>query len=117
MYDNTQIVAELDRDSGSNEYILRQLVPQKNLKIIHANYLESGFAAMLNEGILASDGEYIARHDDDDIASKGRLSKQMNAFKNDSAIGLVTGWAEVVSPTGETKYWIKPPEDSQEISI
>lgn len=115
-YQNTQIVAVLDRDTGSNEEILRQIVPTKNLEIIHVNYPNMGFAAMLNVGVEASAGEYIARHDDDDIASNFRLSMQMEAFQHDESIGLVTGWAKVVTPSGEDKYWIKPPKDSKQIS-
>ena len=115
-YENTQIVAVLDRDSGSNEEVLRQIVPARNLEIVHANYLSMGFAAMLNLGIEASAGDYIARHDDDDIAVSSRLSKQMNAFANDSQLGLVTGWAEVVNQSGESKYWIRPPMRHEDIS-
>jgi glycosyltransferase involved in cell wall biosynthesis len=115
-YENVQIVAVLDRDTGSNEEILRQLVPANELKIVKADYLNMGFAAMLNLGVSASDGEYIARHDDDDIAVDGRISRQMEAFQNDESIGLVTGWAEVVTPSGDSKYWIKPPKSSKQIS-
>lgn len=115
-YENIQIVAVLDRDSGSNEEVLRRIVPAQNLEIVHANYLSMGFAAMLNLGIEASAGDYIARHDDDDIADLSRLSKQMNAFADDSQLGLVTGWAEVVTESGESKYWIRPPRNHDEIS-
>jgi glycosyltransferase involved in cell wall biosynthesis len=115
-YTNYQIVAVLDRDLGSNEAVLRNTVAAERLKVVHVDYQAMGFAAMLNAGIEASDGEYIARHDDDDIASEGRFSMQIDAFQDDESLGLVTGWAEVVTPTGENKYWIKPPKGSQEIS-
>lgn len=115
-YENIQIVAVLDRDTGSNEEVLRQIVPKQNLEIVHANYLSMGFAAMLNLGVEASSGDYIARHDDDDIADLSRISKQMNEFNNDSQLGLVTGWAEVVTQSGENKYWIRPPRNHEEIA-
>ncbi len=46
------------------------------IKLIE-NTQREGLATSLNQGIARANGEYIARHDSDDISSPGRLEKQV----------------------------------------
>lgn len=114
-FQDWELVAILDRDEGQNETKLRSLVSHSKLSIHHANILELGFPALLNLGISKSAGSLIARHDDDDYSFPTRLSEQAAHLLNNPETGIVTSWAEVVSPEGLSLYDIKPREDSRSI--
>ena len=107
-YRNFEVVAVLDRDAGDNTRIIAEIFPDSNTRIIHTDYLQVGFAEMLNLGIRASSGAFIARHDDDDFSHPERLKLQTDLINDFPDTVLVGGWTNVISPDGESIYLIKP---------
>jgi glycosyltransferase involved in cell wall biosynthesis len=107
-YRNFEVVAVLDRDAGDNTKIVAETFPDTITKIIHTDYSQVGFAEMLNLGIRASSGPFIARHDDDDFSHPERLKLQTDLINDFPGTVLVGGWTNVISPDGEIIYLIKP---------
>ena len=114
-FQNWEIVALLDRDSGQNEKILRDEVDESKIRIVECNVKEFGFSATLNTGIEACSFNFIARQDDDDISLPDRLEKQISILGRCDEVVLVTGWAEVVDIDGNHLYNIQQPEDSRKM--
>lgn len=59
-----------------------------------------GLAYALNECINFSNGEFIARQDDDDISNPQRLEKQIKYLENNTNIALVGTNATIYNSTG-----------------
>ena len=107
-YRNFEIIAVLDRDDGENLKTFSENVGETPLTVIHTNYLEIGFPEMLNLGIRASKGVYIARIDDDDYSHPHRLQLQVNLLEQFPLTVLVGGWTNVVDQFGSIQYTIRP---------
>ena len=107
-YRDFEIIAVLDRDDGENFKVFSENVGEIALTVIHTNYLEIGFPEMLNLGIRASSGVYIARIDDDDYALPNRLQLQINLLEQFPLTVLVGGWTNVVDQFGSIQYTIRP---------
>lgn len=107
-YRSFEIIAVLDRDNGKNYKIFSENVGEIPLTVIHTNYLEIGFPEMLNLGIRASKGVYIARIDDDDYSHPHRLQLQVNLLEQFPLTVLVGGWTNVVDQFGSIQYTIRP---------
>jgi glycosyltransferase involved in cell wall biosynthesis len=114
-FPNWELIALLDRDSGQNEKILRDVIDESQIRIVECNVKEFGFSATLNTGIEACSFNFIARQDDDDISFPDRLEKQISILGRCDEAVLVTGWAEVVDVDGNHLYNIQQPEDSQKM--
>jgi glycosyltransferase involved in cell wall biosynthesis len=110
-YRNFEVIAVLDRDDGENSKVLTETFPDTDTKIIHTDYSQIGFAEMLNLGIRASNGAFIARHDDDDFSHPQRIKLQIDLLNKFPNTVLVGGWTNVVSPDGNNIYLIKPSQN------
>jgi glycosyltransferase involved in cell wall biosynthesis len=84
---------------------------QHRLTFVHVDYPKQGFSQILNLGIMAASGSYIARLDDDDIADPNRLATQVRLLNADPNVVLVAGWANVVDSGGNVCYRIQPESD------
>ena len=65
----------------------------------------AGVATALNKGISETKGEFIAFLDADDLWMKGKLERQLEAFRNDPELGMVLGGVEQfreIGPDGAT---------------
>ena len=103
-----EVIALLDRDTGMNIELLRQLIPAQKLRTFSVNYQEMGFSKLLNFGVENAVGNFIARLDDDDVCAPERIEKQIEIFLSKPKTVLVTSWANVVNEDGETIYEIRP---------
>ncbi len=72
------------------------------IKIIN-NKKNIGLAKSLNKGLQVARGEYIARHDSDDISLPKRFEKQVEFLDSNSQTALVGSWAEVIDEFEEPK--------------
>lgn len=63
---------------------------------------QGGVVRALNAGLAAARGEWIARHDADDIALPDRLERQLAFAAAHPEIGLMGTWATVIDPEGRT---------------
>lgn len=73
-----------------------------------------GFPASLNQGIINSSGEFIARIDADDFCEQKRFEKQIQ-FKKEHNYNVVGSWAYFVASDGQKIDKKKLPVTHQEI--
>jgi len=102
-------------DDGSNDgtFEIINSFEDPRIKIIR-NITNQGISKSLNLGLKLSQGEYIARHDADDLAHSERLKKQIKYFNRNPFIGVVGTWTKVVDEfNNEIDIWKLPtkPED------
>ncbi len=72
-----------------------------------------GISGALNRGLEVARGEYIARHDADDIFVEGRLRAQVAALDADPRVVLVSACYDVVDEEGRHLYTTGPVEPSE----
>ena len=74
-FDNFEYIIINDGSTDNSLSIIKSY-KDKRIKIIN-NSKNLGISRSLNKGIRQAKGEYIARHDSDDISRKDRLEKQI----------------------------------------
>lgn len=74
-----------------------------------------GIACSLNQLIVASRGEFIARMDADDVSLPIRLESQVNFLESEPSVDMVGTFAEEVDATGTHVFNKCLPTDSQSI--
>lgn len=72
-----------------------------------------GLTSALSRGCGEARGEFIARHDADDLSLPGRLSRQVAALRNDDRLAFVSSWAQVIGPRDEPLYTLERRVDPQ----
>ena len=89
-------------DGSTNECFLwaREMCQKdKRCKLIK-NEQNMGLSFTLNKCLKIAKGEYIARMDDDDIAEKTRLEKQVSFLDNNNQYGVVASNATLFDDSG-----------------
>ncbi len=110
-----RLIALLDRDDGSNRSLIKQVVGDRPKIFIACDYINQGFSAMLNIGLLKSTATFVARQDDDDISAPTRLRSQLTFFQENPGVQIVSGNAAVVNEAGQLLFRITQPENSIEL--
>lgn len=64
------------------------------------NHHSSGLANALNVGAKHARGQFVARIDGDDLSLPGRLSTQLEVFRNNPQVVLVGTWARIIDEHG-----------------
>src|SRR5690349_24581809 len=59
-----------------------------------------GVARSLNEAIVSSRGEYIARMDADDISHPNRFKRQVELLIKNPAVAVVGSWVSIIDEKG-----------------
>lgn len=100
-YKNLEIV--IVNDNPKNIEISKVLNCYLNLDsrikvIINPNNL--GLVKSLNEAIMESNGEYIARIDSDDISELSRIETQVNYLINNKDVDFVMSHANIINESG-----------------
>ena len=103
-------------DDGSTdktfENLLRLRECDGRIRLIK-NEENLGLAATLNRCIEISEGEYIARHDCDDLSSPDRLEKQVSLLDGRRDISLLGSYAYLFDQTGVWGKAVFPTEISK----
>lgn len=98
-------------DDGSTNETYQELVQlatmDNRIKIIHYEK-NSGLAYALNECIKHSNGEYIARQDDDDISLPTRLEKEIEFLQRNTDVDIVGTNAKVYNDEGVWGNYVVP---------
>jgi len=115
-YDNIELIVIFEKsnsdyddeiestfEENSDDHRFKIIIPKKK-----------GLANSLNEGLVESKGQYIARMDADDISEKNRLEEQISFIK-ESNNDLVGSWALSISEEGKVLGTIEPPVTHLEI--
>lgn len=74
-------------DDGSNDNTEKVVKKYGDIKYIYQN--NSGPSAARNRGMAASEGEYIAFLDSDDLYKENKLEAQINAFEKNMDVDIV----------------------------
>lgn len=76
-------------DDGSTDGVADKIKSFRDTRIkFIKKEVNTGIAESLNLGIASAKGQYIARMDDDDVASPERFEEQLKAFKEDQELIL-----------------------------
>lgn len=89
-----------DGSSDSTPAMLKKYA-EKDKRIKVFKQKNQGLVASLNRGILAAQGEYIARQDADDASMPGRLEKQLDFMRRDRDIVALGSSIEVMDDEGK----------------
>jgi hypothetical protein len=92
----------VDDGSTDESLVIASAFSDTRVRILR-NEVNLGLSGSLNLGIEASRADFIARHDQDDIAAPQRLARQIEFMSQHSAVGLVGTWARVLSAPGGTQ--------------
>jgi glycosyltransferase involved in cell wall biosynthesis len=68
----------------------------------------SGLTRALARGCAEARGEFIARHDADDLSVSGRLEAQVSVLRAEPTTVMVSSWSECIGPEGEFLYATTP---------
>ncbi len=72
------------------------------VRVLHQE--NQGLTRALIRGCAAARGEFIARHDCDDLSLPGRLERQVQQLQSDSSLSMVSSWATAQGP-GDEVLW------------
>lgn len=103
-------------DDGSTDATLSILseiaTADQRVKVVHQE--NRGLTQALIQGCAHARGEFIARHDSDDLSLPGRLSKQIAFLRACPHVSFVSCWALALGPEDEVLFEIKRPADESE---
>ena len=107
-YENKEIIVVDDKSEDSTLDILREY--EERIRVIPVEK-QNGLGNVINIGIRASNGEYVARMDADDVMYPTRLERQLEYMQGHSACVAVGGQIDIIDQdgniTGHRKYAIE----------
>lgn len=110
---DAEIVVVNDGSSDATAEILEEYAAKyPQLRVIHQK--NAGLTRALAVGCSLATGEYIARHDLDDIARQSKLAKQAEVLRNRPDVALVSCWSRFIGPEGEELYTVARDELPEE---
>jgi glycosyltransferase involved in cell wall biosynthesis len=84
-----------------NDYARRD----DRVRVVHQG--NTGLTRALIRGCAAATGEFIARQDAGDISLAGRLTRQLNVFRNNSSVVMTSCGTRFVGPGNEVLYEVR----------
>lgn len=105
-------------DDGSTDATPEILhsIKDSRLRVIHRSS-SSGLGAALQAGLQEARGEFIARHDADDLMYPERLALQCDVLRSDPALVLLGGRARVIDSAGRRRWTAQPPRPTTALGI
>lgn len=76
-----------------------------------------GITAALVRGCRVARGEYIARHDAQDISAPSRLKQQVEALRSESDVALVSSWVRFSGPEQEPAGAVRQAPESADNAL
>jgi len=114
-YSNFELIISYRKSQNIDEEfhsLLNEFSDEHRIKLIENKIL--GFTNSLNDGIINSTGEFIARIDGDDFCELNRFEKQLE-FKKTNSCNIVGSWAYLISEEGKKIGKIEVPISHSEI--
>lgn len=100
-YKNWELILIDDGSSDGSINIVRNIKKYNDKRIkFYSDGENLGLAARLNQAIVLSQGDYIARMDADDISVLTRLEEQVNFLLNNPTIDLLATRVETINLSG-----------------
>ena len=107
-YPTLEIIVVDDKSTDNTLNILREYEQKDNRVKVIAAEKQNGLGNVINIGIRASKGPYIARMDADDVMCTSRISKQVEYLKNNPDCVAVGGQIDIIDAdskiTGHREY-------------
>jgi glycosyltransferase involved in cell wall biosynthesis len=99
-------------DDGSTDNTKEWVSQIKNPRFKFISQTNQGASAARNRGILASQGEYIAFLDADDLWAPTKLETHVSFLEQNPEVGLVCSWTAMINAQGQpTGRLLKPVAD------
>ena len=112
-YSNLEVLL-LDNRPFDNKGDL--FIADQRISVIDCRAMKT-LSAVLNQGILLSNGKYIARMDSDDISLSSRIRKQVDYLEKNRQIGILGTSIEVIDLEGHhIEFRLQPTKHEQIIS-
>lgn len=93
------IVVDDGSTDGSSEVLEKIAAGDERVRILTQE--NQGLTRSLIRGCREARGQFIARHDADDLSLPGRLETQLAALQENEGLGLVSCGTRIVGPKGE----------------
>ena len=97
-YPNIEVIVVDDKSEDSTLDILREYA--ERIRVIPVEK-QNGLGNVINIGIRASKGVYIARMDSDDVMYPSRISKQVEYMESESKCVAVGGQIDIIDANGK----------------
>ncbi|MGX7033393.1 glycosyltransferase family 2 protein [Pediococcus argentinicus] len=78
-----------DNSSDKTEAIVNKISEIDDRIVLINNLEDPGLTSSLNIGLKRCQGEFVARMDDDDIASSGRITTELEYLEENSSVAIV----------------------------
>lgn len=111
-YNNFEFIIINDGSKDNSLKIIEKFL-SKDDRIILIDRENKGLVASLNEGILKSKGNFIARMDADDICLPNRFEEQLNFMKKNPDVGVCGSWIKLFGEDFKSKVWKIPSNDQR----
>ena len=95
-----------DASSDGSSEIIAEYADRDPRVVIFRNNMNMGLTKSLNKGLRIAGGEYIARHDADDVSLPARLEKQVCMLEGQPDVVLVSGNLDLID--GDGHVWRQP---------
>jgi hypothetical protein len=99
-YEDFELVAVDDGSTDRTPEILASWAAREPRMVIITLEQNVGIPAALNHGLEAGRGEFVARHDADDVFVSGRLREQVAVLESDPTVVLVSGIFDTIDGQG-----------------
>ncbi len=105
-----EFIAVDDGSTDDSPRILAELEARDpRLRVIKQE--NTGLTQALIRGCAEARGEFIARHDADDVSLPGRLARQVARLRRSTEVVFVSCWAQAIGPEDEILLEPRPPPD------
>lgn len=101
------IVVDDGSDDGSDDVLRGLAVEDSRIRLLQQE--NQGLTAALIRGCATARGEFIARHDPDDVSNTQRLSAQIRLLESDSLLSMASCWSSAIGPQDELLYEVRRP--------
>ena len=108
-YSNFELIIINDGSKDDSAMIIEQF---RDPRIRFYSQVNQGLAATLNRAIGLTQGEYVARQDQDDISLPQRFEKQVAFLQTHPDHGMVGTWAEIWEGDKKTPRMHKHPAET-----
>jgi glycosyltransferase involved in cell wall biosynthesis len=103
-----EVVLVNDGSDDATLAIAERFSTRLNLRVVHHDICQ-GVAKSINDGIAASDSEFVARLDADDLAQPLRLQRQLEFMTSNPRIGVCGTHMQVFSSESDRGYVLAHP--------
>jgi len=113
-YGNFELIIVND---GSNDGSAAIMSKYNDVRIRAYHQGNKGLAATLNRAITLSNGDYLARQDQDDVSFPNRFKKQISFLEANRQYGMVGTWASIWVGDKETNRAHRHPSENFDLQF